>query len=81
MVRLLFLACQKKKAPAPKPRLHLLIYCPMLCRFFYRGVCTVRMECTPSGKVRRLDGLEVMEADRAEVEHKYEQEVSRGETK
>lgn len=28
-------------------------------------------------QVRRLDGLEVMEADRADVEHKYEQEVRR----
>lgn len=27
-------------------------------------------------QVRRLDGLEVLEADRADADHKYEQEVT-----
>ncbi|CAM9422855.1 unnamed protein product [Pylaiella littoralis] len=44
--------------------------CPVVKEEGYRSfvVCCLR-------QVRRLDGLEVMEADRAEVEHKYEQEA------
>eukprot|EP00903_Cladosiphon_okamuranus_P008058 g7772.t1 len=44
--------------------------CPVVTKEGYRHfvMCCLR-------QVRRLDGLEVMEADRAEVEHKYEQEA------
>ncbi|CAM9430862.1 unnamed protein product [Ectocarpus fasciculatus] len=44
--------------------------CPVVAKEGYRSFV---LRCL--SQVRRLDGLEVMEADRADVEHKYEQEA------